>query len=104
MTFDEDFDAGVMSTKSSNDLVAGSLFLPLGSRGSSRTTAGFYDSADDMQLDGSFRNETRRSNTPYDLGFSQNSRRTLARGCATSLRHEMTQRALTPGGAGPRSA
>ncbi len=49
MEISEDFDSGVMDTNTSNDLVAATLFLPLGARASSRTIAAFYDNTDDFE-------------------------------------------------------
>lgn len=55
---------GAFGTDASNDLVAASLDAPLGRRGVSRTTAAFYDNGDTVDFDGTFRDETRRSNAP----------------------------------------
>ncbi len=91
----EDFDSGVIESRTTNDLASANLFLPLGSRGSWRTIGAYYDNSDDFTLDGTFRAEVRRSNSPYDdLGFSRDQiAGTLARGIRDlSLRQEITYR------------
>ncbi len=95
MEFSEDFDSGVVSSTTRNDLMAATLFLPFGARVSSRTIAALYDNTDDFDVDGSFRDTMRRSNTPYDdVAFSQETvAGTLARKVRDrSLRQELTFR------------
>ncbi len=72
MEFSEDFESGLVNSTTRNDLVAATLFLPLGARASSRTIAAFYDNTDEFGVDGSFRDTMRRSNAPYDdVAFGQ---------------------------------
>ncbi len=95
MQYTEDYDSGVLDTLTHNDLLAATLFLPLGARLSSRTIAAYYDNTDDLAVDGSFRDTMRRSNSPYDdLGFSRSQvRGSLARTVRDrSLRQELSFR------------
>jgi hypothetical protein len=71
--YTENFDSGVSSTRTHNDVAAASLFVPLGTRGASRSIGAFYDNTDDLSLNGHFRDEDRRSNAPYeDQAYSYN--------------------------------
>ncbi len=95
MQYTEDYDSGVLDTLTHNDLLAATLFLPLGARLSSRTIAAYSDNTDDLAVDGSFRDTMRRSNSPYDdLGFSRSQvRGSLARTVRDrSLRQELSFR------------
>ena len=62
----EDFSSGVVSSRTHNDLAAASLLVSLGRRGVSRTTAAFYETTDDFDLNARFRDTARRSNAPYE--------------------------------------
>ncbi len=97
MEFTDDFDSGVVDSRTKNDLGAATFVLPLGARGSSRTIAAYYENTDDFTLSGRFRTETHRSNSPYDdVAFSYDviggslARRVRDR----SLRQELTFRPL----------
>ncbi len=67
---DDELEKGTMDSRTRNDLASAALFLPLGSRGSSRTIAALYDNTDAFHLNAEFRDEMRRSNAPYeDVAF-----------------------------------
>jgi hypothetical protein len=93
MSFTEDFESGVMSSRALNDLAAATLLIPLGNRGVSRTIGAFYDNTDDLELDGSFRSDIRRSNAPYDdLAYSFDN---LAGSLARKVRDRSVRQELT---------
>jgi hypothetical protein len=59
-------DQGDFVSESRNDLLAASFETLLGSRGSSRTVASFYDNTETLDVAAQFRAEARRSNSPDD--------------------------------------
>jgi hypothetical protein len=69
MSFTEEEQNGAVFTRTRNDLVSSTLFVPFGRRGSSRTIAAFYRNTDEMDFGGLFKDEARRSNAPGDAGF-----------------------------------
>ena len=96
MEYTEDFDSGVMDSRTHNDLAGRDALPPCSaSRLSSRTIAAFYDNTDELNVDASFRDTMRRSNSLYDdLAFSRDEvAGTLARKVRDrSLRQELTLR------------
>lgn len=59
-------DQGDFVSDSRNDLLATTFETLLGSRGSSRTVASFYDNTETVDVAAQFRAEARRSNSPDD--------------------------------------
>jgi hypothetical protein len=59
-------DEGALVSAARNDLVALAFEAPLGSRGLSRTVVSWYENTDSLDVDATFRAESRRSNTPDD--------------------------------------
>jgi hypothetical protein len=71
LTFDDEMqgDSANAIADASNDLVALRYGTALGSRASSLTTLSWYRNSEFLDFDGTFRNESRRSNVPDDASF-----------------------------------
>jgi hypothetical protein len=67
--FEDEGAKGAIYTRSMNDLLSGSLRIPIGDRFLSRTIASIYRNTDSFDFGGDFRNDQRRSNAPDDSGF-----------------------------------
>jgi TonB-dependent Receptor Plug Domain len=93
MTFAEDYDSGVMSSRTLNNVAAATLLIPLGTRGVSRTIGALYENTDNFDLNGRFHSEIRRSNAPYDdLAYSFDN---VVGGLARAVRDRSLRQELT---------